>query len=108
MEFKDCAQFSHKCILQTIWQGRSEYGILKWAPGQQKTKFHLIHRHSGEVKSVNCGFDYMFFHFVNSFESPDGREVYVDLAVYKDPTPVGHLYLRHLHSGKEYAENQIS
>ena len=50
----------------------------------------------------------MAFHYANAFESQDGKEVYVDAAIYEDPTALDYLYLEHLHNGKEYAKNTVS
>lgn len=94
--------------MQTLRKGKSEYGIYKWDPSEQKTRFHFVPKNGGEVKRVDCNFDYMAFHFANAFESPDGQEVYIDVALYDDPAPVNALFLQSVHGGKAYANNSMS
>ena len=96
------------CPSQALYNGASEYAVFKWIPGQQKTKFHVVPRFGGPVKVVECPFDYMAFHFANAFESEDGQEIYVDVAVHDDPTAINQLYLDHLHRGKGYVKNTLS
>lgn len=95
-------------LLQTVFKGRSEYATMKWMPGKQKTKVHLVHKKGGQVITVECPFDFMAFHYANAFESADGKEVYLDAAVYDDPSAIDHLYLDYLHNGKDYAKNTVS
>lgn len=95
-------------VVQTILKGRSEYATMKWMPGKQKTKVHIVPKNGGQVKTVECPFDFMAFHYANAFESKDGKEVYLDAPLYKDPSAVDHLYLDNLHNSKEYAKNTVS
>ena len=77
-------------------------------PGKQKTKVHVVPKNGGKVRIVECPFDFMAFHYANAFESKDGKQIFLDAAMYEDPSPVDHLYLDHIHSGKEYAKNTLS
>jgi len=94
--------------LQTLMNGGSEYCLFKWSPQTQKTKFHLVPRAGGPVKTIPAPFDYMNFHYANAYESSDGEEIYVDLSVYEDPTLINLLSLGHLRDLQETIESKFS
>lgn len=97
-----------KLCLQTLWKQRSDYAMFKWSPEVHKTKFHIVAKKGGAVRTIEAPFNYMGIHYSNSFESADGKEIYLDTADYKDPTILDHLYLDHLHNSKQYVKNTLS
>jgi beta,beta-carotene 9',10'-dioxygenase len=79
-----------------IWQlmfsqflNRPYEACYHWKP-KHGTKFHLVHRRTGKITTVNTS-PFFFFHTVNAFE--EGDEVMIDLCLYKDPTVIKDLYL---------------
>ena len=61
----------------------------QWQP-EAGVRVHLIHRETGEVKTIPCN-PFFFFHTLNSFE--EGDNLYVDLFLYQNPNVVKELYL---------------
>lgn len=94
-------------ILQTLYNGGAEYANFRWCPGEYKTKVHLVPRKGGEIKTIECPFDYMAFHYANAFESEDGQTVFVDTPVYDDPQIINDLGLKNLHQGKTISKSTL-
>ncbi|KAK9795606.1 hypothetical protein WJX73_008002 [Symbiochloris irregularis] len=58
-------------------------GGFSWSP-EQGTQVHLINRHTGATQSFECPVtDFYCFHFMNAFESADGKTVFLDCPVFK-------------------------
>lgn len=57
---------------------------------------------------MQAPFNYMNFHYANAFESPDGQEIYLDMAVYEDPKLINLLSLGHLRNLQEKIESKFS
>lgn len=93
--------------MQTLYTGGSDYANNKWCPGEYKTKFHLVPKFGGPVRTIECPFDFMAYHYANAFESEDGQTVYVDAPVYEDATSINELFLDSLFHSKSFSKSTL-
>eukprot|EP00884_Botryococcus_braunii_P018940 jgi/Botrbrau1/572/Bobra.0010s0038.1 len=76
--------------------GSPKYGLLDWQK-DMPTLFHVVPLNGGEVKTVK-GPPYMAFHYINVWESNDGKSLHVTVPTYKDPEIVNGLRLDRVRS----------
>ena len=94
--FEEIGQGVNQVGLQAVILGQGDYCVFKWSPEAQKTKFHIVPKAGGPVRTIQAPFDYMTFHYTNAFESQDGREIYMDTSAHSDPQHLNLLKLDNL------------
>ena len=87
--------------LQALLLRSAKYITYDWEPSIQSTRFQLVNRHTGAVKTVEADFDYFTFHYGNAFESEDGNTIHIDCPLYDDPELLLRLQLKELREGKK-------
>jgi len=70
-----------------------------WRP-QDGTRLHVVSLADGRVRTFTAP-PFFCFHWANAFESPDGRYLHLDGAIYDDPGIVNHLKLKSARAGAE-------
>lgn len=71
--------------------GSNENMFMDWKP-QDGSLIHVVSLSDNQVKSFRAP-SFFVFHWVNAYESDDGRYLYIDGAVYDDPAVIQDLYL---------------
>ena len=85
--------------------GRPYIENFRWKP-KRGTRFHLVDRHTGEVRS---GFETdpcFAFHHVNAYD--EGDQLVLDLVVFEDPSLIEDLYLERLRAGIAVAPGMLT
>ncbi|XP_042877541.1 beta,beta-carotene 15,15'-dioxygenase-like [Penaeus japonicus] len=86
--------FNLKRFLLNHYMGKPYFSAVEWYP-DQKTKFRLVHRKTGEmVKTVYAANAFLTFHHTNAYEK-DGQLV-IDLASMKDGEAVNALMMKNI------------
>lgn len=86
--------FNLKKFLLNYYLGKPYFAAVEWYP-DQKTKFRLVNRKTGEmVKTVYAADAFLTFHHTNAYEK-DGQLV-IDLASMKDGEAVNALMMKNL------------
>lgn len=86
--------------------GSTEHLFLDWAP-EEGALLHVVDVHTGQVRQFSTP-TFFVFHWVNAFESDDGRYLHLDACVYEDLAVVNDLLLARLRAPEGAAAPQIS
>lgn len=73
--------------------------MFDWKP-EQRTLLHLVNLKTGERKEFDAP-AYFTFHYINTFESPDGKFLCFDFSHFEDPGFLNGLYLDNLRQHKQ-------
>lgn len=88
----------------------TDHIFLDWIPDDGVT-MHVVRLSDGRVASFRVEKPFFVFHWVNAFESEDGKYLHIDGAVYDDLDIVNHLYLRSVKAehgqGKELPSSSL-
>ncbi|KAK9831473.1 hypothetical protein WJX81_008489 [Elliptochloris bilobata] len=71
--------------------GGAEYVMFDWCP-ERRTRLHLVPLAGGAVRTFDAP-AYFTFHYLNAFESADGRSLCFDFPWFEDPIMLNNLYL---------------
>ena len=79
--------------------GGADHIMFDWKP-KQRTILHLVELMTGQVKQIDAP-AYFTFHYINSFETPDGKALCIDFSHFDDPSFLNGLYLDNLRQHKQ-------
>lgn len=85
--------------VQATLFGRADHIMFDWKP-EQRTLLHLVNLKTGERKEFDAP-AYFTFHYINTFESPDGKFLCFDFSHFEDPGFLNGLYLDNLRQHKQ-------
>ena len=80
--------------MQATLFGGADHIMFDWKP-EQRTLLHLVNLKTGERKEFDAP-AYFTFHYINSFETPDGKFLCFDFSHFEDPGFLNGLYLDNL------------
>ena len=87
--------------MQGMVAGKAAHsGGFAWKP-EEGTQIHLINRHTGSTRTVQCSTNFFAFHFMNAFETADGKSVVVDCPAFGHGGVTDAFLLDRLRSGSE-------
>lgn len=69
--------------LQGTLSGTAQYCAFDWKP-EKGTQLHIINRHTGHTRTVTCPVNYYAFHYMNAFETDDGKTLCIDTPTFED------------------------
>jgi carotenoid cleavage dioxygenase-like enzyme len=80
--------------MQATLFGRVEYIMFDWIP-EQRTLLHLVNLKTGKRKEFDAP-AFFTFHYINTFESTDGKFLCFDFSHFEDPGFLNGYYLDNL------------
>ena len=84
--------------MQATLFGGADHIMFDWKP-EQRTILHLVDLKTGQMKQIDAP-AYFTFHYINSFETPDGKALCIDFSQFEDPGFLNGLYLDNLRQHK--------
>jgi carlactone synthase/all-trans-10'-apo-beta-carotenal 13,14-cleaving dioxygenase len=85
--------------LKALASGKlGDYVIIKWKP-EEESLLHVVPLDGkGPVRSFKAP-RYFTFHYMNAYESEDGKQIHIDFACYDDPDNLNFLLLKNMRQG---------
>ena len=85
--------------LQAAIFGGADHIMFDWKP-ELGTRLHLVDLKTGERKQIEAP-AYFAVHYINSFETADGKSLCCDFGQFPDPSFLNGLYLDNLRQHRQ-------
>ena len=86
-------------LVQATLFGGADHIMFDWKP-EQGSRLHVVDLKTGERKQIDAP-AYFTFHYINSFETADGKSLCFDFSHFEDPSFLNGLYLDNLRQHKQ-------